>query len=161
MSAYVHRIDFIIAAVILIGCVALFYVTTTFEEVSELLAQNIPPEYFPRLVLYTIGLLALFLPFEHISHARRGSDIDSDRSERIQRMPYLTAGLLILIVVAIPFLGVILTMSAVCVLLPLLWGERRWRLLLAFAIVFPLVVTIVFNKILLVYFEPGVLGISL
>jgi len=159
--SYVHRIDLAIAVLILAGCIVLFAVTTTFDEVSNLLAQNIPPEFFPRLVLYFIALLALFLPFEHIAHTRRGDNIDSDRSNRIKRMPYMTAGLLILIVIAMPYLGAILTMVAVCILLPLLWGERRWRFILPFAILFPLAVTVIFNQILLVYFEPGVFNISL
>ena len=161
LPSYVHPVDLAISAVILTICIALFVVTTTFDEVSDLLAQNIPPEFFPRLVLYFIGLLALFLPFEHIAHAKRGEDIDSDRSERIRLMPYLTAGLLILIVIAMPYIGALLTLVVVCILLPLLWGERRWRLILPFAILFPLAVAFVFNRILLVYFEPGMLNISL
>lgn len=157
----VHRTDLVVALILLTACAILYYITTTFDEVSNLLSQNIPPEFFPRLVIYLIAILSLLLPFEHISHAKRGEDIDSERSDRITTMPYLTAGLLILFVVSIPYLGTMLTMVAVCLFLPLLWGERRLKLIIPFAIVFPLAVTLVFNQILLVYFEPGIFDITL
>lgn len=157
----VHRTDLVIALVILAGCLELYGVTTTFEEVSELLAQNIPPEFFPRLVIYAIALLALLLPFEHIVHKRRGKNIDSGRSERIRRMPYLTGGLLVLVIFAMPYLGVLVTLAAICVLLPLLWGERRWKLIAGFAILFPLAVGLVFNKLLQVYFDGGIFNLSM
>jgi putative tricarboxylic transport membrane protein len=156
----VHGVDLVVALVLLAGCGVLYYVTTTFEEVSALLAQNIPPEFFPRLVLIFIALLAAALPFEHLLLARRGSDIDADRSERLPAMPYLTAALLVLIVVAIPYIGMLAAMFAVCLLLPRLWGERRWQIVVPFAIVFPLLVGFVFNRVLLVYLEPGLLGIG-
>ena len=101
------------------------------------------------------------MPFEHLLHKRRGQNIDSERSERVKRMPYFTAGLMILLVLGIPYLGMLLSMIGVCVLLPLLWGERRLKLIIPFAILFPLAVAYLFNKMLLVYFEPGIFGISL
>ena len=55
----------------------------------------------------------------------------------------------------------LLTMIGVCAVLPLLWGERRLKLIIPFAILFPLAVAYLFNKVLLVFFEPGVLGIAL
>lgn len=161
LNGLLHRTDLAVSLIILAGCAALYYVTTTFEEVSNLLAQNIPPEFFPRLVLFLIAILAAALPFEHILHARRGENIDSDRSKRIRPMPYLTAALLVLLVVGMPYVGMLLAMVAVCILLPLLWGERRLRLILPFAVIFPLLVTLVFNRVLLVYFEPGLFGITL
>jgi len=112
-------------------------------------------------VIIIIAILTLGVPFEHLLHKRRGRDIDSERSDRIRRMPYLTAGLIIALVLAIPYIGMLLTMIGLCALLPLLWGERRLKLLIPFAILFPLAVAYLFNKILLVYFEPGILGVSL
>ena len=156
-----HTTDLVVALVIFAICAVLYYVTTTFEEVSNLLAQNIPPEFFPQLVIIIIAILTLGVPFEHLLHTRRGENIDSDRSERIKRMPYVTAALLIALVIGIPYLGMLLTLIGVCALLPLMWGERRVKLILPFAILFPLAVAYLFNKVLLVYFEPGIFGITL
>jgi putative tricarboxylic transport membrane protein len=157
----IHPVDLVITLVILAICGALYYVTTTFEEVSDLLAQNIPPEFFPRLVMLVIAILALGLPFEHLLQRRRGGDLDSGRSQRLRPMPYLTALLLVVLAFAMPYLGTLLTMILVCLLMPWLWGERRLHLIVPFALLFPLAVAVVFARVLRVYFEPGIFGISL
>ncbi len=160
-DGWVHRTDLIVTFVVLAIC-AFFYITnTTFEKVSNMLAQNIPPEFFPRGVLIIIMILALTLPFEHLLHRRRGEDIDSERSERVKQMPYLSAGLLFGSIAAMPYVGTLLSTVGVCFALPLLWGERRWRLIVPFALIFPLVVAYVFDRILLVQYEPGMFGIAL
>lgn len=157
----VHTTDLVVALIILAICGVLYYVTTTFEEVSDMLAQNIPPEFFPQLIIIIIALLTLGIPFEHLLHTRRGGNIDSERSERVKWMPVLTGFLLFLLIFGIPYLGMLLTMMGICAILPLMWGERRYLLVGLFAILFPLAVALVFNKLLLVFFEPGVLGITL
>ena len=126
-----------------------------------MLAQNIPPEFFPRLVLYLIAMLAALLPFEHIAHARQSKSIDAERSDRIRRLPYMTSGLVIVVAAAMPYIGTFLAMVVACILLPLLWGERNWKRIVPFAVIFPLAVAAVFNGVLRVYFEPGVFNISL
>jgi putative tricarboxylic transport membrane protein len=157
----VHRTDLIVTFVVLAICAFFYIATTTFEEVSNVLAQNVPPEFFPRWVLIIVAVIALGLPFEHVVHRRRGEDIDSERSERVKQMPYLTAGLLLLFILAMPYAGTLLSTIGICLTLPLLWGERRWRLIIPFALIFPLLVAYVFDRILLVQFEPGMFGITL
>lgn len=158
----VHRIDLVVAAVILVAVGALYFATTRFQEVSPLLAQNIPPEYFPRLLLGTIAVLSLLLPFEHLLQRWQGKDrLGFDRRRPIRPMAFATAGLLCLVVAAMTFLGTLLTMVVVCALLPPLWGERRLKVIVPFAIIFPGIVAVVFSQFLQVYFEPGVLGLSL
>ncbi len=160
-SPLIHRTDLWLALVILAGCAALYYATTRFDEVSALMAQNIPPEYFPRLLIWTIVVLTVLLPFEHLSLRARKKDIDEDRSVRIKPMAYVTAGLLIAVVASTLLLGTLIAMVLVCVLLPLLWGERRIKVLIAFAVIFPGAVTLLFSQVLKVYFEPGVIGLVL
>lgn len=157
----IHPTDLAIMAIILAICGALTYVTTGFEEVSNLLAQNIPPEFFPRLVMLVIAILALALPFEHLFQRRRGNDLDSKRRKKLRPLPYLTALVLVLLGFAMPYLGTFLAMIVVCLVLPWLWGERRLKLILPFAVLFPLAVALVFNRVLGVYFEPGIFGIVL
>ena len=104
-ESVLHTTDLVVALIILAISGVLYYVTTTFDEVSNLLAQNIPPEFFPQLVIIIIAILTLGVPFEHLLHKRRGDNIDSERSDRIKRMPYVTAGLLIAMVIGIPYLA--------------------------------------------------------
>ncbi len=157
----IHPVDTVIMVIILSICGALYYVTTSFERFSDMLSQNIPPEFFPRLVMLLIAILALALPFEHLFQRRRGNDLDKSRRKKLRPLPYWTALVLVLLAIAMPHLGTFLTMIVVCLILPWLWGERRLKLILPFAVLFPFAVTLVFNRILGVYFEPGIFGIAL
>ncbi len=157
-SPLIHRTDLWLAVFILVGCAALYYATTGFEKVSPLMAQNIPPEFFPRLLIWTIVALTLLLPFEHLFLRLGRGDIDEDRSVRVKPMAILTAILLCGIVASILVIGTMLAMVLACVLLPLLWGERRAKVLIPFAILFPGAVALLFTQVLKVYFEPGMIG---
>jgi putative tricarboxylic transport membrane protein len=46
-------------------------------------------------------------------------------------------------------------MVLLCVGLPVLWGERRWHLVLPFGLAFPLAVYVLFAEVLDVHFEPS------
>lgn len=158
LPSLVHPTDTVMAVIILAVMAALWYATTLFEDVSPLLAQNVGPKFFPRLLLVVIIGLTLLLPFEHRFLKGGARRLDRSRSHRIEPLTYLTALLLGGIVALMPVLGTVLTMAAVCVLLPLLWGERRIALIAVFAVAFPAVVTVLFNGVLRVYFEPGLLA---
>lgn len=157
-SSLVHRTDLVLTVIILAGCGALYYMTTTFEEVSSLLAQNIPPEFFPRLLLWLIVALAVFLPVEHRFLEKGRQGLDKGRRDRIKAKTVITAGLLGGTVASMPWLGTYFSMILVCLLLPSLWGERRLKVLLPFAILFPTAVALLFTQVLRVYFEPGIIG---
>ncbi len=157
------RTDALISALVLAVCGTLYYLTTAFEEVSDLLAQSIGPGWFPRLVLAIIALLALALPFERGLARRRGDGPEVGRKAGsrtpIRPMAYLTAALLLLVVLGTGWLGSAAAMVAVCVALPLLWGERRAAVIVPFAVLFPAAVALLFVGVLGVRFEPGTLGL--
>ena len=154
----IHWTDFRLTVFILVVCGALYAVTTTFEEVPVLLSQNIPPEWFPQLLIWTIVALSLTLPIEHRFLQDGAAGLDADRSERIRPMAVFTAVLLCLVVASIQLFGTAIAMVAICIALPILWGERRPRVLVPYVIVFPTAVIVLFTQVLKVYFEPGALG---
>lgn len=153
-----------IDAVIAIGLLALvgflYYRTTTFDEPSFLLGDNVLPTHFPRLALFVIALLTLVIPFEHRFWPQRWRRIEEDRSSEIPLVTWLTMIFLVAVVLAEPYLGTILTILLTCFAFPVLWGERRWWLVVPYAIGFTAAVTLVFNQFLRVYFEPGLFDIS-
>ena len=153
-----HRIDLGLALIILAVCAGLYYATTRFETVAPLFAQDVPPEFFPRLLIWTIVVLTLLLPFEHLILAQRRTNLDDDRSDRIRPNTLVTAALLFAVVAAMPWLGTAPSMVVICLVLPRLWGETRLWVLIPFAVVFPGAVTFVFSYLLKVHFEPGPLG---
>lgn len=157
----IHRTDLWLTLIILAACGGIYYLTAGFEEVPQMLAQNLPPEWFPRLLIWTIVILTLLLPIEHRFHARGKKHLDEDRRHRIKPMAMVTAGLLTLVVASMQWLGTFLAMIFVCVALPMLWGDRRLKVVLLFAIIFPTVVALLFTQALKVYFEPGIFGLGL
>ena len=156
--SFMHRTDLVLTLLIFIVCGALYYITTDFEEVSLLLSQNIGPEWFPRLLIWFIVVLSVALPFEHLMRKQQAASIDKDRSDRIKPISFMTAALLACIVASIPLFGTLIAMLLGCVLLPLLWGERRLKILIPFIILFPTAVAILFTQVLKVFFEPGLWG---
>lgn len=153
--AAVTRTDIGVTLVILAVAAVLWLETTTFEAVSTLLAQNIPPEFFPRLVLVTIVVLALVLPFEPLILKRRGA---RRRSAPLPAMTWITAVLLAAVAASTAWVGTLASMVLACLLLPVLWGERRMTRVIPFALLFPGAVALVFSGLLKVPFEPGLLA---
>lgn len=152
--------DLLVCALLLACAGYLYYLTTLFEEPSALLGDNVGPADFPRLVLYFIAGLALILPFESRLQPQRWQKIWEGRSQSVQSLTWLSIAFLVVVSLAAPYLGTIITMFLVSLLLPLLWGERRFGLVIVFAVLFTIIVTLVFNVVLKVFFEPGMFGVT-
>lgn len=160
IARLIHPVDAFLALIILALVAWLYYETTQFEEVSFLFSQNVPPQMFPRLLLFIIALLALAMPFEHLLLKRKGKDIDKGRREPVKGIAWVTIAALVGVVAAAELLGTLLTMMAVCIVIPFLWGERRLQVVLPFAVIFPFLVALLFNVVLGVHFDPGAVGLS-
>jgi len=161
IARLIHPVDGILTLIILAAVAWLYYETSQFDEVSALLSQNVPPQMFPRLLLVIIAVLALAMPFEHLLLKRKGKDIDKDRRKPVKAIAWVTMAALVAIIAASPLLGTLLTMVTVCIVIPFLWGERRLRFVLPFAVLFPLFIALLFNIVLGVYFDPGVVGLTI
>ena len=153
-SSLIDGTDLILAIIILAVCGFLYFVSTRFEEASEQMSQNIPPEWFPQLLLVFIMGLTLVIPFEHLFKGKKV--LAKDRQAKVKPISIASAALLSAIILLMPWLGTFVTMVGVCILIPLLWGERRLKVLIPYAIVFPAAVTLLFTRVLGVYFESGI-----
>jgi putative tricarboxylic transport membrane protein len=151
----INRTDLGVAAILLLVCAALYYTTAGFDEVSPLFAQDMPPERFPRMLLWVIVTLSIALPFERALRKEKGKVLDKARSRPVRPIVYVTAGFLVLAVFAIQWIGTFLVLVLVCIGLPLLWGERRLEILVPYVVLFPAAVMLLFTKVLGVYFDPG------
>jgi putative tricarboxylic transport membrane protein len=108
------------------------------------------------MLIWVIALLTLIIPFEHLMHKKGKEHLDEDRSARIKPISIYSAILLCCIVLSMSWLGTAFSLVLVCALLPILWGERRIKVIVPFAIVFPVLVALLFTKVLGVFFEPGI-----
>ena len=157
LGALFNKKDTIIAVLMIALIAFLWFETTKFEKVPDLFSNNIPPEMFPQILLIIILGMILIIPFEHIFLKKSGKNIDSGRSKPIEMSTIGTMIILSVIIASSQLLGAALTIISVSISLPFYWGERRLKVLIPYIIGFPLFVIVLFNMILGVHFEPGLL----
>ena len=140
--------DLMVGGCILLFCGLAYGVTLTFAEAPAVVAQNVQPATFPRLVLGVIAVLTLAMML-----LARGQPVQ--RRRPVPAMTWLSAAVMIGFVLAFQWLGIVPAMVLLCLGLPVLWGERRWHLILPFGLGFPLAVYLLFAEVLKVHFEPS------
>ncbi len=145
--------DLLVAVAVLAFCAIAYAVTLGFAEAPAAVAQNVQPATFPRLVIAVIAVLCGAL-------AMLSFRTDSARKRPVKPMVPVTAAMMVAFVVAFDTLGFIAAMVLFAGAMPMLWGERRWRFVLPFAVLFPAAVYLVFVVGLGVHFDPGLLGIN-
>ena len=102
---------------LLLFCGSVFYATTTFRDVPAMLSQNVPPTFFPRVVLAAIALLSIALI------ATSGRKLDEPKPA-LEPSVYVTAGIFVMAIALVPYLGMLAAVFVVSIGLPLYWGER-------------------------------------
>ena len=153
--------DTLLAVFLIASCGYFIYLSSQFPDPPNFLGDNVLPGHFPRLMLYTIGILSLLVPFEHKFSPDRWPSIQKARSAPIGWDTGVTALFIGVIVVLGPVIGTVLMVLGTSLLMPILWGERRWLLLVIYSLVFTALITWVFSIVLSVYFEPGIFNITL
>ena len=159
LGALLNKKDTVIAILMISLIGFLWFETTEFEKVPDLFSNNIPPEMFPQILLIIILGMILIIPFEHIFLKKNGKNIDSGRDKPIERSTIGTMIILSSIVASSQILGAAITIIAISIALPIYWGEKRLKVLIPYIIGFPLFVIILFNIVLGVHFEPGLLAL--
>jgi len=146
--------DVIAAIAIIVFGAVVVGLTTTFEEVAPALAQGVPPESFPRLMVAVLAVLAVIMAVQS-----RGKP--AKRRKRLPGMLYFSLGAVLAFALLIEVVGAIGAMVLFCLGLPILWGERRLGWVVVYAIVFPASVYLLFTRLLEVRFPAGILFPSL
>lgn len=145
--------DLVVALAVLAFCAAAYAVTLGFKEAPAAVAQNVQPATFPRLVIGVVAVLSALLAVMSLR-------TDSARKRTPKPMVAVTAAMMIAFVIAFDTLGFIAAMVLFSLLMPMLWGERRWGRLVLHAVLFPAAIYLVFVVGLGVHFDPGLLGIN-
>ena len=144
------RGDDIVGGVILFFCATAYAITTTFEEVPVMLSQGIQPAVFPRAMIAVIAILSMIVI---IQGRRKPASV----RKPVPIVAFATAGLLAVFVAAIDWVGMMIAILLFCIVLPVLWGERRYLWIAVFAVLFPVSIFMLFSKILEVRFPLGIL----
>ena len=131
---------------ILIFCVIVVVITTTFERMPPILKRGIQPADFPQIVTGLIFALTL------LSVWREPIVV----SEKLGRNTWGTLGLIPLFVVLAP-IDFFLALGLFGAGLAALWGERRLPLLALVGIVVPALVFLLFDLVFEIRFPRGIL----
>ncbi len=139
------------AAVSLAACAAAFALTFHFSTTTPAaMMSGMGAEFFPRLVLAVIAILALCIAF----------GIGNPPMQAPAPIPaavWVTAGVLAAYVAALELLGMWLASFILLVGLGRMWGERSWAKLCASAIALLVVLYLVFVRVLKSNFPDGLL----
>lgn len=133
--------------VLLALCAFLYWLSTRFDSVPAMLSQNVPPELFPRMLLFIIAGLSVVMMWQ---------------SRGISAVPVLHTRRVLLVAAAAWIGCALFAMTGVAVLvaccgaLCALWGERRPAILMLYALLYPVAVYVVFVLFLGLRFPDGV-----
>lgn len=156
----VNTTDLWVAIVILTGVGVLWYHSTLWADLPAFVQRGLPPTLFPRIWLGAIVVLTLFLPFEQYLQGADGAALNKDRANPVKGITWLTMALMVPIAASMEWLGSAPVIVLICIVLPLIWGERRLKILIPYVILFPPAVILLFKIAFKVNFEPGLLGLG-
>jgi putative tricarboxylic transport membrane protein len=145
------RPDLGIGAAMQLLCRVVWLITRTIQPAPPARAPKGQPASFPRLVVAVIAVLT-------VAMVLLGRTAPGKSRSRAPAMVWLSAGIMVGFVLVFQWLGIVPAMVLVCLGLPVLWGERRWHLIIPFGVGFPLVVYALFAMALGVHFEPSPLA---
>ena len=140
--------DTVVGVVLLVVCAVVYWLTRGFVEVPAMLSQNVPPTFFPRLVLSLVALLSVALIFN-------GLGKKPNITARIEPAVLVTASIIVVAGVTVGFLGTLLTLAFIAIAIPLAWGERRLRPIGILALGLPAGIYLIFSVALGIRFPPG------
>ena len=156
-AGLIHKIDLIVASVIIIGGGFMYYEATLFPAAPNILGDTLNADVFPKMLIVLMIILASIIPFEISFMPEKIAKIDKGRSVSLEPITWKTIVLLIALVSVAEFLGPAVTMFVTAVSFPLVWGEKNYLRIAIYSVAFPIFVYLVFNKVLGLFFDPGVL----
>jgi len=141
--------DYKVAAATIVFAIVVYALTMTFDKVPKALTQGVPPQSYPRLLVWVLILLSVALVLE----ARGRTNAVMKHAPMIV---YKTAMALIIATLSIQWLGIFGAMLITCSASAVMWDERRYVITALFAVLLPLAVYGLFHGILEVEFPLGV-----
>ncbi|MDC0425721.1 tripartite tricarboxylate transporter TctB family protein [Pelagibacteraceae bacterium] len=156
-AGLIHKVDLIVASIIIIGGGFMYYEATLFPAAPNILGDTLNADVFPKMLIVIMIILASIIPFEISFMPEKIAKIDKGRSVSLEPITWKTIVLLIALVSVAEFLGPAVTMFVTAVSFPLVWGEKNYLRIAIYSVAFPIFVYLVFNKVLGLFFDPGVL----
>ncbi len=140
--------DVSVGIVLLALCALIYWLTTDFTEVPAMLSQNVPPTFFPRLVVTIVAALSVVLI---VTGLRK----DKVSAPAVSPAVFVTAGIVVAAGFLVEWVGTLPTLSLIAVALPLAWGERRFPRIGLLAVGLPSAIYVIFSMALGIRFPAG------
>ena len=147
---FFFRDEFKVCLVIILTSVALLITTFTFDIVPPILNRGIQPATFPKALLILIIVMCLLIYYLAIKNPWKVK-------KKLPKSFYLTILSFFIFVVISKTLDFFLAISALSIFVSYYWGEKRIFYLLLVGIIFPVLVFIFFETILVLMFPPGII----
>jgi hypothetical protein len=148
----VRRDDLVVAVVAIAACIVAFALTFRFSATSPAaMMSGMGAEFFPRLVISVIAVLAVCIAF----------GIGSPPMEKPAPVPasvWITAGILVAFVVAVELIGMWLASFLLMVGLGRMWGDKRYLRTSLAAVGLLAVIYLVFVRLLKGNFPGGLIA---
>lgn len=160
-AKFFHRKDLYLALVLVAFGAFVYYEAGKFPPAPLVLGDTLNADVFPKILVVILLFLTAIIPFEFKITPQKVAKIDKERDEKTLPITWVTIFLLLTIVFLTDFLGAVLTMFVTCLLLPLVWGEKKYVVVAIYALLFPAFVWFLFNQLLGLYFAPGLLEVFL
>jgi Tripartite tricarboxylate transporter TctB family len=143
--------EFAITLGIVAICAVVYAITLTFPDLPPALSSGMGPAVFPQLLLGVMVALAVLLAFL----ARGKAD---EAREPIPAMVYWTALAMLAFMGVLWLVGMAAAMFLGFVGIGLLWGERRWPILVIAGLALSAIIYAVFVKGFAIPLPRGVVG---
>ncbi len=147
--------DLPMAVIMMVIFIILFGLSFTFQS-SGVLTTHTTAGFFPRVVLVVAMFLDLILIVQTLRH---GPDHEEDKKidgEAIRRVT-LSMACAIAFGFGVSYLGTLVSMALFIVGIMLVWGSRNGWVIVLNAVISPVIVYLIFKKLLLVQLPAGIL----
>jgi len=98
VAGFVHKIDLIVASVIILAGAFMYYEATLFPPAPNILGDTLNADIFPKMLIVLMIILASIIPFEIKFMPEKIAKIDKDRSISLEPITWKTIVLLIALV---------------------------------------------------------------
>ena len=148
-----HRKDLWLASILIAFGAFMYYEATKFPSAPMVLGDTLNADVFPRILVVMLIVLACILPIEFKITPEKIEKIDKERNEKTIPITWITIVMILTIVSLSSFLGAALTMFVTAIVFPLVWGEKNYIAVAIYAVVFPMLVYLMWKDFQLPLFQ--------
>lgn len=146
--------DLRMSIVMMIVFIILFALSFTFQS-SDVVKSHTTASFFPQVVLVVAMFLNAIMMYQSV---KNGPD---EATEKGDREVFWRVVLSMVVAIAfgfgVPYLGTLVSISLFIVGIMLVWGVRKKLTIVLNAVITPILIYLIFNKILLVQLPSGIL----